>query len=260
MANKKVALDQENVFVRVRLLTDSTGVPDTGVNDATAGLEIWYHREGAAAAVTDGGSAADMSALDSSHVDWQFLHIRAGWYWVAIPDAAFAQGVGSVVVGMNATGISGISVTVEIEPLFKYHGQASAVTAGTTTFPAGIPPYRGDQIYCSAGTGIGQTRVITSVAGQVASHEDWDVNISDTTSTILLIAGDAYQANTDAQSSNLSTLDETNLKAEGDAAVAEYFDPKLSSRGNLGVNAVEMNETLLVGKGVENDLFRGVEE
>lgn len=257
MADKKVALDQENVFVRIRLLTDSTGVPATGVVAATAGHEIWYHREGAAAPVTDGGSAADMSALDDPHTDWEFLHIREGEYWVAIPDAAFAQGVGSVQIGMNATGITGLTVTVVIEPLFKYHGQAAAVTATTTTFPAGNAPYKGDQIYCSAGTGIGQTRVIESVVGQVATHQAWDTNISDSTSTILLIAGDAYQANMDAAASSLSTLDATNIKAEADSAVQEYFDPKLSARGNLNVNQVEKNNTLVLGTGIPTDKYRG---
>ena len=222
MGNSVVALNQTNVSLRIRVLA-ADGTPYTGLTAATAGHEIWYQRGVDNSAVTDGGSAADHAAIGDAHTDWEFIHIREGWYRVDYPDAAFAEGVGSVVCGMNATGYTGISETVVIEPLFKYQGQASSVTATTTTFPASTNPQKGDYIYVVEGTGIKQVVLVTSVVGQVATHEAWpDTNISDTTSTILLIAG------------------------QGDAM----------SDGGFDVNVKRINDVAVVGAGTSGDKWR----
>lgn len=269
MGNQVVALNQANVSLRIRMLDDTDGTPATGVVAATGGHEIWYQRGFDNAAVTDSTSAADMTLITDVHTDWEFIHIREGWYRVDFPDAAFAEGVGSVMCGMNATGFSGISVTVVIEPLYKYQGTASSVTATTTTFPAGTDPYKGDFIYAVEGTGIKQMVMITSVAGQVATHEVWpDTNISDSTTTILLIAGqgDAMSdggINADALVSSRSTVTTGDLSA----ALATYDGPTraeatsdknevlavlpsaLSTAGNIKADIEEVNETAVTGDG-----------
>lgn len=253
---KKVALDQQNVFVRIRLLTDSTGAPATGVTAATAGHTMWYQRD-SSAVVTDGGSAADMSALTDAHTDWEFLEIREGRYWCAFPDAAFANGSSSVDCGMSATGISCVVENVVIEPLFKYHGQASSVTSTTTTFPSGPVVKAGDEIYVTAGTGIGQTRLITSAAGQVATHAAWDDNISATTSTILLIAGDGTKGqaaeNVDVASSTLSTVTPAQVESSADSSLGNFFTK--SPSGNIDVNIAEVAEVAIDGVGSDADPF-----
>ena len=262
MANQVVALDQKNVFVSIRVLKDTDGTPKTDMNDATSGQEIWYWRAGASAIVTDGGSAADMSALNSSHTDWQFKAIREGFYRVAFPDAAFANGVGSVICGINATGFTGISVTVDIEPFFKFQGKAGSVTPTTTTFSSGPIPYKGDLIYVVDGTGITQTRLITSVSGQVATHLAWTTNISATTSTILLIGGDETLAlggiNVDVLVSSRSTLTPEQANSEVDSALTDYdlkaLLPATLTIGGRIRSAIEVvNNRLLKGKGQAGD-------
>jgi hypothetical protein len=245
---QSVATGQTDVFVTLRLITDATNNPATGVVAATGGHVIWYRRDGAAV-VTDSGAAADLASLTTAHTDWEFLEIRNGQYTVAFPDAAFAAGVAGVLCGMEATGISCEEVYVTIDPLFKFKGLASAATSTTTTFPAGPTVYKGDSIYVAEGTGIGQTRLITSATGQVATHAAFDVGISTSASTIILIPGDATLAdggiNVDAAVSTRSSHTQANVRTEMDASNAE------------GCNITQINGTTVQGDGTVGNLWRG---
>jgi len=255
---QSVAPDQKDVFVTVRMITDADGIPATGVVAATAGHQIWYRRD-LAADVDDVTSAADLASLTTAHTDWEFLHIRNGYYTIAYPDAAFLKGVGKVLCGMEATGISCIAESVDIDPLIKFQGKASAATAILTTFPAGTTPKKGDEIYVIIGTGVRQTRLITSVAGEAASHAAWDINISTTTSTIVLIPGSEILADggilVDAAVSSRSTLTPAQVNAECDTAISDVFN--FTVTGEVDANAKSMNDTPLIGDGTGLDLFRG---
>jgi hypothetical protein len=245
---QSVATGQTDVLLTVRLITDADGTPATGVVAATAGHVIWYRREGAAV-VTDSTSAADLASLTTAHTDWEFLHIRNGYYTVAFPDAAFAAGVSHVICGMEATGISCVAELVTIDPLIKFKGLASAATSTTTTFPAGPTVYQGDTIFVAEGTGIGQTRLITSASGQVATHAAWDVAISTSASSIILLPGDATIGdggiNCDVATSSRSSHTQANVRTEVDASNAE------------GVNVTQINSTAVTGTGTSSDLWRG---
>lgn len=196
MANKVVALNQEDVSVHIRVLDDSDGTPYTAMTAATTGHEIWYQRGYDNAVVTDGGSAADLTLITDGHTDWNFLHVREGWYRVDMPNACFAEDASSVIIGMNATGYTGISVTVEISPILKFQGTPSAVTATTTTIPAGqAAPLKGDIIMVTQGTGDpGNQVLVSSAAGQVATHAAFETAITNSATTVAVIAGDAVTA------------------------------------------------------------------
>lgn len=319
-----VALNQQDVSVRIRVLDDSDGTPYTGMTAATTGHEIWYQRGYDNAAVTDGGSAADHAAIGDTHTDWEFIHINEGWYRVDIPDAAFLEGEGTVAIGMNATGYTGITETIVIDPILKFQGQASSVTTTTTTFPAGTTPLKGDTIMVVDGTGEpGNQVLITSVSGEVATHAEFETGISATTTTILLIAGDAVTGDggilCDAATSTLATP--AQVKSQADDALSDYdvavqdtmegffqlalrsdagiatdrstelllingdegsgagtFDntteslqdigddvadlstripASLSSNGNIPADVQEVNEVVVLGTGISNDLWRG---
>jgi len=296
MANNTVALNQQDVSIRIRVLDDSDGTPMTTLAAATTGHEIWYQRGPATAAVTDGGSAADLAGITSAHSDWAFDHIADGWYRVDFPDAAFAEGEGTVLCGMNATGYTGISEVVVIEPLFKFQGQASSVTTTTTTFPSGTTPLKGDIIQVQSGTGEpGNQVLVTSVAGEVATHAAFETGISATTSTILLIAGEAITAAGGIEVGDAATPAEVNSEVDQaitDAALATadkmlgYFQLALRSdtplttdratelaeiNTNEGTgagsydqttdglergNTKRLNDTLILGTGVDGDLWR----
>ncbi len=255
---QSVAPDQKNVFVTLRMITDADGLPATGVVAATTGHLIEYRRD-LAAVVTDSAAAADLAALTTAHTDWEFLHIFDGYYTVAIPDAAFLKGVGKVLVNMRADGISGVAESVDIDPLIKFNGKASSVTAGTTTFPAGTTPKKGDEIYVREGTGERQTRLITSVAGEVASHADWDTNISATTSTIVLIPGSEVLADggilVDVAVSSRSTVTPAQVNAECDTAISDVFN--FAVTGEVDSNVKSANDTPWIGTGIASNKFRG---
>lgn len=233
MANKTVAIGQTDVSVWIRVLDDTDGTPKTDMIASTGGHEIWYQRGPNVAVVTDSAAAADLTLITDAHSDWDFLHAKEGWYRVDLPDAAFIAGASEVKIGMNATGFTGVSITVVIDPFLKFQGQASAATGTTTTFASPGPDiFDGDYIFVVDGTGSGQIRRIT-VSGLEATHLAWDINISTTTSTIVVLPGDAVDAlggsNVDATVSSRSTLTTAEVNTEVDTALADIELDKLIS-------------------------------
>lgn len=246
MTNKVVALNQDDVSVRIKMLTNADGTPATGITAATAGHAIWYQRGERTAQVTDSGSAADLSSITDAHSDWGFKEIGNGWYRVDFPDAAFAEGVGSVICGMATTAASAVEVTVEISPFIKFQGKASSVTSTTTTFEAGTTPLKGDRIMVVDGTGEpGNTVLVTSAAGEVATHPAFETGISASDTTIMLIAGDATSAdggiNADVAASTLSTLDTADLSAA------------INNAEPIDANITQVKGVAVTGTGTESD-------
>lgn len=187
-----VAPGQINVFMPVKMLNNSDGLPATGITASTTGHVMSYFRFGASAIVTDSGSAADMTGLADSHVDWEFDEIGVGYYWCAWPDAAFAAGAEAVMLWMATDSHHpAVATMVTIDPTIKFNGLVSSVTSTTTTFPAGPVVKKGDIIFITAGTGQGQTRLVTSASGQVATHEAFDTAINNSDSVVTLYPGDS---------------------------------------------------------------------
>ena len=251
---KTVAVGQTNVSVRMKMLTIADGSDATGISHSSTGHQMAYQRGENTASVDDATASTTLSAITDAHADWAVKEISSsdmpGWYRCDFPDACFAAGVGDVTLTMQTTAETCVAVTVTIEPLFKFQGLASAATGTTTTFAAGPVPYKGDVIYVAAGTGIGQSRVITSVASQVATHVAWDTNISTSSSTILLIGGDAFGANADVLSSTLSTLGSSDLDAET-STVTALLPSELSDAGYIKSDVKEIADVAITGGGIE---------
>lgn len=96
---KKGATDRA---VTLRIVDSTDGTPETGVVFNTAGIDLWYRREGAAkVSITE----ATLSALTDAHTDGGFLHIGDGCYRLDLPDAAFATGANFVDIGGTVTGM-----------------------------------------------------------------------------------------------------------------------------------------------------------
>jgi hypothetical protein len=241
---QSVVQGQENVFVRVKCVTDSTGVPATGIVAATAGHVISYQRLNEAV-VTDATAAADASGLTAAHVDWEFDEIGGGMYQVAVPDAAWIAGAASCVVWMSATGISGVPAEITIDHLLKWYGIPSGVTATSLTLPAGPVLRQGDSLFVEQGTGAGQTRLVESVSGQVATVRTWDTQPSAVDSFVVLIPGDQILGdggiNCDAAISSRSSHTQGDVRNEIDAAVA------------AGVHVTEVNSVTVGGSGTIAD-------
>ena len=88
--------------VTVRIIDSTAGTPETGVVFNTAGIDLWYRREGAAvSSITE----ATLASLTTAHADGGFLHVSHGEYRLDLPDAAFATGAEYVDFGGTVTGM-----------------------------------------------------------------------------------------------------------------------------------------------------------
>lgn len=96
---KKGSVDRS---VEVTIVDSADGTPETAVVYNTAGIDLWYRREGAAlVSITE----ATLAALTTAHTDGGFLHIANGRYRLDLPDAAFATGANYVDFGGTVTGM-----------------------------------------------------------------------------------------------------------------------------------------------------------
>ena len=112
----------------IRIIDSTDGTPETGVVYNTSGIAMWYRREGATqTAITE----ASLSALDSAHSDGGIIHIGDGYYRLDLPDAAFATGANSVIVGGAVTGMIVIGEVIQL----VNHDVEDGVRMGLTALP-----------------------------------------------------------------------------------------------------------------------------
>ena len=106
-----VTKDSTDVSVLLYIADNTDGTPETGVVYNTAGIDLKYRRDGAAAtSITE----ATLAALTTAHTDGGFLEIGNGWYRFDVPDAAFATGVDKVLIYGTVTGMVVYGVVVEL--------------------------------------------------------------------------------------------------------------------------------------------------
>jgi len=93
---------------------DSTDGSDETVDHATAGLSLWYRREGGAkVAITP----AALSALTDAHTDGGVEPVGDGTSRIDVPDAAGATGASYVDFGGSATGVLSNPVRIRLSNL-----------------------------------------------------------------------------------------------------------------------------------------------
>lgn len=114
--------------VTIRIIDSTDGTPETGVVFNTAGIDLWYRRQGAAkVSITE----ATLSALTDAHSDGGILHIGDGYYRLDLPDAAFASGANHVDVGGTVTGMIVLGGRVRLTDI----DLEDTVRAGLTALP-----------------------------------------------------------------------------------------------------------------------------
>lgn len=105
---KKNATDQD---VTIRIVDSTDGTPEEAVEHNSAGISLWYRRQGAAkVAITP----AALAALTDAHSDGGIEHIDDGYYRLDVPDAAFASGVDHVTIGGALAGMIVHGVVVQL--------------------------------------------------------------------------------------------------------------------------------------------------
>ena len=131
----------------MRALDSTTGVPVTSLVFNSAGMDLQYRREGAAAvAITE----VTLAALTTAYSSGGFLHIGAGYYRVDIPDAALASGVAGVLLFGSVTGAVFIGCYVQLVAYDPF----DTVRLGLTALPNAAAEAAGG-LY-TRGSGAGQ--------------------------------------------------------------------------------------------------------
>jgi len=162
----KGATDQS---VIVRIIDSTDGTPETGVVWNTAGIAMWYRREGATVtAITE----ATLATTDAAHSDGGIIHLSDGYYRLDLPDAAVLTGVASVMVGGAVTGM--IVIGTELQ-LVNYNPQ-DAVRFGLTALPNAAADAAGGLAISDAGgldldAKLANTNEVT--AARMGALTDW---------------------------------------------------------------------------------------
>ena len=177
--------------VTVTVLDSTAGTPETGVAYNTAGIDLWYRRDGATkTSITE----ATLAGVDAAHSDGGFIHIADGVCRLDLPDAAFATGAnyvdfggtitGMVVIGgrvrlvdfdletalqgVNVTQISGDSTAADnLELMFDGTGYAG----GTTKLDVNTVTIEGadatDTVNAQCDTALSDVGLTTTVTGRI---------------------------------------------------------------------------------------------
>lgn len=118
---KRGSTDQE---VILRALGND-GLPVAGFLYNTAGIDLWYRRQGAAkVSITE----VNLAALTTAHADGGVKYIDNGYFRLDLPDAAVASGAASVFVGGTATNMVIVGEFIE---LAEYDAGSMAVLVRT---------------------------------------------------------------------------------------------------------------------------------
>ncbi len=121
---REIVKDSVDQSVVIRIVDSVDGTPENAVVFNTAGIDLWYRREGAAkVAITE----ATLAALTTAHADGGFLFIGDGYYRLDLPDAAGATGANGVMVGGTVTGMVVVGCYIPLVDFSPY----TALTAAT---------------------------------------------------------------------------------------------------------------------------------
>ncbi len=163
---KKDSTDQSVV---IRIIDLTTGDPENAVEHDTAGIDLWYRREGAAkTSITE----AALAALDSVHADGGIELIGDGYYRLDLPDAAVATGANGVMIGGTVTGMIVIGCYVTLVDYDPY----DVVRMGMTALPNAAADGAGGLPISDAGgldldTKLAATNEVT--AARMGALTDW---------------------------------------------------------------------------------------
>ena len=132
---KKATTD---VTVYLRVIDSTDGTPETSVAYDTAGIDLWYMREGADhVAITEATQTAA-----GAHSDGGFVHISDGVCRLDLPDAACAAGVDHVYYGGTVTGmivIGGSINLVDYDPFDTVRLGLTALPNAAADAAGGLP-------------------------------------------------------------------------------------------------------------------------
>ena len=217
---KKGSTDQSCVIF---IFNATTGLPETGVDYNTAGIDLWYRREGETkTSLTE----ASLAALNSAHSDGGIEPISNGEYRLDLPDAACATGANGVQIGGTVTGMVVIGPYI---PLVDYDPY-DAVRQGMTSLPNANANAAGGLPISAAGglaldTKLANTNEIT--AARMGALTDW-------------INGGRLDLILDIIAADVVNLDGAAMRGTDSAGLASELAKVPKSDGNVTFNATAL--------------------
>ena len=239
---RTVKAGSTNVSVDLYIIDSSDGTPETDVLWNTAGIDLKYRREGAAAvSITE--AVLTTPALTDSWESGGFLEIGNGSYRLDVPDAAFAAGADKVTIFGTITGM--IVIPVEIQ-LVAYDPE-DAVRLGLTALPNAAADAAGGLPISDAGgldldTKLANTNEVT--AARMGALTDWidggrldlilDIIAADTTTDIPALIATA-QADLDiiTGATGVNLLDATQASIDAIEADTNELQGDWANAGRL---------------------------
>ena len=120
-----VAKGTTNYQAIVRVVDSTDGTPETGVAFNTAGVDLWYRRQGGArTAITE-----VTQTVGGAHADGGFVHVSDGYCRLDLPDAALASGADFVDIGGTFTGMVVIGGRIRLSNVDLDDGVRGGMTA-----------------------------------------------------------------------------------------------------------------------------------
>lgn len=235
MTTRTIKAGTTDVSVVIRIIDSTDGTPETAVAHDSAGIDLWYRREGAASVdITE----AALSALTDAHSDGGLEPINDGYYRLDLPDAACAVGAKGVMVGGTVTGMIVIGCYIELTHATSAQRPEGVIAQGTVTsassatagvIATGLNVRKGSFMIITGGTGVGGGATFfsyTSGSGAYVMESPGFPVQPDNTSTFEVYAGPNVQA----------------ISIDGDDLA--------------NVNVQKINDVTLAGAGTSGDKMR----
>jgi len=227
----KDSTDQSTI---IYIMDTSDGTPETGVQDSTAGIDLWYRREGSTlTAIVE----TTLAAVNSAHADGGIIHIAQGNYRLDLPDAAVATGVDGVLIGGS---VGGMIVIGPYIPLFDVDPYDST-RAGMTALPDAAADAAGGLPISDAG-GLDLDTIYSTAIAILADTDDIGAGGSLLSAIPWNAAWDTEVQSEveDALGSGGSLLSAIPWNAAWDAEVESEVDDALGAGGSL-LSAIPWN-------------------
>lgn len=160
-----------DVTVYIKVIDSTDGTPETSVAYDTAGVDLWYMREGSDhTAITEATQTAG-----GAHSDGGFVHISDGVCRLDLPDAACATGVDHVYVGGTFTGMLVIGVAINLVAYDPF----DTVRLGLTALPNAAADAAGGLPISDAGGLDLDTQIGTDIDAILADTNELQTNQGD---------------------------------------------------------------------------------
>ena len=226
---KKAATDQSIVIF---IMDESDGTPEIAVYDSTAGIDLWYRREGSTlSAIVE----TTLASIAAAHADGGFLHIANGLYRLDLPDLACATGTNGVVIGGSVTGMIVIGPYIPLYDIDPY----DAVRGGMTALPDAAADAAGGLPISDAG-GLDLDTIFSTVEAILADTDDIGTagaGLTAVTSTTDSILADTVELISTADGI-LTDTDEIGAAGAGLTAITSTTDSILADTLVIGAAGV----------------------